>query len=203
MSKTQITLLIMIAMIAGISLAFRPWAANPSANYIAISDPEHRCLPWMTFWVSALPEDVALKPGDLVLMEPSLTDIAALKAVERPIAKFVLATPGAVVQWSSDGMVVDGKLYDELPHPALLQKKETRVLTDDEYVLVGVTDTSFDSRYFGPVPRESLVGAVFPILNPRWRQTYPNTEDARTADAIDFILNRRDAADERYVSQSF
>lgn len=191
----QIFLLLLIFTVGAVSAAFKPWESEPTGHHIAISDPNHRCLPWETYWVSPLPENEAIEPGDLVLMNPGLTGIPVLQTVEKPIAKFVLAGPGAAVEWTEQGVWVDGQLYDELPHPALLSKEGKDTLSSGEYLLVGVTDTSFDSRYFGPIPREAIVSRVHPILAPGWEKSFRSDFDNRTVNAIDFILSRRDLAD--------
>jgi conjugal transfer pilin signal peptidase TrbI len=191
----QIVLLLLIFMVGVVSAAFKPWESEPTGHHIAITDPNHKCLPWETYWVSPLAPEESIVPGDLVLMKPELTGVPALASVEKPIAKFVLAGPGATVEWTPEGMKVDGRKYDEFLHPVLLTAGGTKVLTDQEYILVGVTDTSFDSRYFGPVPRQAIVSRVHPILALGWEKSYMDDFDVRTANAIDFILSRRDPVD--------
>ena len=90
-----------------------------------------------------------------------------------PVIKVIVATFGDRVDLSSDEVRVNGAT---LAHtPTRFRDSRGREISSiecgsydtcaNEFWLFGVRDTrSWDSRYFGPVPRSSVLGAVEPVL---------------------------------------
>jgi len=84
-----------------------------------------------------------------------------------PLAKKVIAVPNDHVFMDAKGITVNEKFYDypqitvdgwgrEIPHYNLNEKISG-------YFVVGVTDKmSWDSRYFGVIPRENIEGVLTP-----------------------------------------
>lgn len=131
-----------------------------------------------------LQTDDAVEVGRLVTFCPP-EDVAAY-ALERgylhrgscpggvePLGKYVLATEGDTVILSEEGVQVNGRAVSnsavyaqdavgrELPHYAF---GEHVVGEDSLFAFSGHHPRSFDSRYFGPVPKSSVRG----VLRPLW-----------------------------------
>ena len=93
-----------------------------------------------------------------------------------PIGKTVAGTVGDTIEVTPDGLRVNGRI---LPHTRQLIRdhkgrelprvmKGRYVVSPDEVWLVSTySERSFDSRYFGAVPIESIVSRVRPIVTIR------------------------------------
>lgn len=102
--------------------------------------------------------------------------------------KRLTALPGETVEIVSPDVFIDGRKLDAPLKPMIGERGEKtpepnpgaaggmtgpRTMGADEYFACGDnSDNSFDSRYWGPVPRENLKGVgslvFWPIVNPRW-----------------------------------
>ena len=102
--------------------------------------------------------------------------------------KRLTALPGETVEIVSPDVFIDGRKLDAPLKPMIGKRGEKtpepnpgaaggmtgpRTMGADEYFACGDnSDNSFDSRYWGPVPRENLKGVgslvFWPIVNPRW-----------------------------------
>lgn len=115
-----------------------------------------------------------LRHGDLVVVDPPKT--LAHFLVKRgylgqdvPLIKRVVALPGQVICRHGDRLSIDGQLRaiararDGLGR-ALPVWQGCRVLRLSEvFLLNDEHPASLDGRYFGPVPRQSVVGRAVPI----------------------------------------
>ena len=126
--------------------------------------------------------DPALKRGSLVLV--CLPESWAALARERgylgrgscpgdtqPLGKRIGAVPGDEVEWASGGLRVNGRLLPKttplsrdsrgrpLPHP----KRTHLELRPSELLVFASHPRSFDSRYFGAIPRGSVIGTLKPL----------------------------------------
>lgn len=98
--------------------------------------------------------------GDIVVVDSSLLDEA--------IVKRVIATPGQTIDIDfTEGIVyVDGVALDEsyTAEPTYLNYDSVQyplTLKENEYFIMGDNrNRSLDSRYFGPVNKESIAGKV-------------------------------------------
>lgn len=89
-----------------------------------------------------------------------------------PLGKYVLATEGDRLRITPGGITVNGQPVDssavyyrdsrgrELPHYPF---GEHVVGPDSLFMFSGHHPRSFDSRYFGPVPRESIISTARPL----------------------------------------
>ena len=125
-----------------------------------------------------------LTKGDVVMTRPAREiergDLIAFRSpVDRSIhLKRVIGLPGDVVEIRNSGAVVNGTELDE---PHIMREPEVQAIRDmppvtvppDSYFVLGDNrDNSNDSRYYGPVKREDIVGkAVFVLSekNGAWR----------------------------------
>lgn len=93
------------------------------------------------------------KRGDLVLFREPL--------------KRLVGFPGDTVIWASDGVRVNGRL---LPGSAIPLKSpyppfpyQTLRLREGQYLAMGNSPLSFDSRYQGPLPESLIHAEVEPV----------------------------------------
>jgi len=111
--------------------------------------------------------------GDLVLISPPKS-IVKLAAERRylpagvPLIKRIAAMGGDDVCAFDGAIIINGEIAARLlerdhtgrPMP---RWDECRTLTDDEIFLILPPTGSFDSRYFGPVPRAQIIGRLVPL----------------------------------------
>jgi conjugative transfer signal peptidase TraF len=91
---------------------------------------------------------------------------------ELPLLKRVVALEGDVVSVSSSGVSINGQFlpnsaplfYDEAGRPLAMAQLDHFRLGSDQAFLMGVTPTSWDSRYFGAVSLGRCSGSFIPVL---------------------------------------
>jgi conjugative transfer signal peptidase TraF len=123
--------------------------------------------------------DVPIKKGSIVLFKPDHSTPLEQLGIERgyearelPLLKRVVALAGGVVSVSSSGVTVNGKvlpnsaplLCDEAGRPLAMAQLDRFTLGTEQAFLMGVTPTSWDSRYFGPVSLARCTGSFVPVL---------------------------------------
>jgi conjugative transfer signal peptidase TraF len=111
--------------------------------------------------------------GDLVLVQPSKS-IAKLADERRylpagvPLIKRITAMGGDDVCAFDGAIIINGKIVarqlerDHAGRP-MPRWDECRILTGDEIFLILPPTGSFDSRYFGPIPRAQIIGRLAPL----------------------------------------
>jgi signal peptidase I len=129
--------------------------------------------------------------GDIVVLNPPYPS-------QNPYIKRVIGLPGETVTFHEGSVYIDGKPLDEPYIAAMVATECTRgqwcsvtVPPDSVYVLGDNRDDSTDSRSFGPVKDEAIIGkAVFanwplkivgpirgPDYGPEWRDHQPGECD--------------------------
>jgi conjugative transfer signal peptidase TraF len=164
MRRQQLSLL--FTAMVGITLVA---LANPNARQVRLVFSATSSAP--VGWFLVKPHAVRL--GDLVLAR--LPQRAAELAHERgylrfgtPVVKRVAAIEGQVACSSGNGIRIDGRdvatalLHDPKGRP-LSGWHGCRELADEVFLLGDRSPASFDSRYFGPVARASIIGRVEPL----------------------------------------
>ncbi|MER9436354.1 signal peptidase I [Mesorhizobium sp. M0618] len=112
--------------------------------------------------------------GDLVLVHPPrpVADLAAERFYlpsNVPLIKRLAALPGEHVCTFGNAIIIGGeiaarRLATDTQHRPLPWWNACRKLAADEVFLLGSDkDRSFDSRYFGPVPTENIIGRLVPL----------------------------------------
>lgn len=96
---------------------------------------------------------------------PQRNDIVVISmpAIEEMLVKRVIALPGEIVEVREGVVYVNGEPSPEpFPHDLGIQSMEPLVLGPLQYFVMGDNrDNSNDSRAFGPVQRESILGRVW------------------------------------------
>jgi conjugative transfer signal peptidase TraF len=123
--------------------------------------------------------DVPIKKGSIVLFKPDRSTPLQQLGIERgyearelPLLKRVVALVGDVVSVSSSGVSINGELLpnsvplfdDEAGRPLQMAPLDHSKLGPDQAFLMGITTTSWDSRYFGAVPLSRCSGSFVPVL---------------------------------------
>jgi signal peptidase I len=123
----------------------------------------------------------ALRPGDLLWVrhgtEPRRGDIVLVKHTAAPQGLFLkrlVGLPGEHLEIRSNKVFINDRPLPEpyVPESASIEPKLNSAfdLPNSAFAVLGDTrDDSLDSRQFGPVPREEIVGAASRIVWPPWR----------------------------------
>lgn len=86
------------------------------------------------------------------------------------IIKIVMGVPGDSIRISGTELWINGKHTDRLWLAKSLPGKTVGdydvqiVLGEHQYFVMGTTKESFDSRYWGPINREAIIGSALPLL---------------------------------------
>lgn len=132
---------------------------------LGIDGQKVRCLPWSVFIVKTEVPKVIMS-GDLVQYRTGKVGhgFDGLIAV-----KMVGAIPGDKVEIRNDSLFINGQARGRLWLIKSLQAKPGQfdrsfVVPSGEYVMLGTSRESFDSRYWGTVKQEQLLGTAIPIF---------------------------------------
>ena len=116
----------------------------------------------------------SLTVGDLVVLEPPsplgdwLLEHGYLGA-DVPLIKHVAALPGQLVCRTGMTITIDGvtfataKEHDRFDRPLPVWHGCQRLTDDHIFFLNPDTEASLDGRYFGPLPRDTIIGRAVPI----------------------------------------
>ncbi len=110
------------------------------------------------------------KLGDYVVARMPKTGMGVGGREGDRIIKIVMAGPGDEIRIEGTELWINGKHTDRLWLAKSLPGKtvgdfDTRhVLGPREFFVMGTTKESFDSRYWGPLNREAIIGTAHPVL---------------------------------------
>ncbi|MBC7190431.1 signal peptidase I [Candidatus Aerophobetes bacterium] len=142
-----------------------------------------------TFWIPSGSMEPTLLVGDRIMAYKIFYGIDKAQRGDIVIFKFpldphkdfvkrVIALPGETVEIKDKKVYINGKRLFE-PYAFYSEKRNigfprdeygpVKVPPDSLFVLGDNRDSSEDSRYWGYVPKENIVGKVFLIYWPPWR----------------------------------
>ncbi|MEO4049026.1 S26 family signal peptidase [Pseudomonas sp. CAU 1711] len=157
-----------LALLAG-SLAALGWAALTTSTPRLVYNASDSV---PVGWYLILPAD-SLAPGDLMLVRlpPGARSLAAQRGylpANVPLLKTLVAIPPqhVCVQGSQvriDGVVVARRFEWDRQGRALPAWHACRRLVGDELFLLSSNPESFDSRYFGPISADAVIGRAEPL----------------------------------------
>lgn len=130
---------------------------------------EASCLPYTLYFVRLrTPEQV--KRGDYVVISMPETDFDVGPKPGENVLKRVSGLGGDHVRIEGTEMWINGLHRDRLWLAKSLPGRQPGdfdadyTLGDDQVFLLGSTQESFDSRYWGPVTTASIIGTATPLL---------------------------------------
>lgn len=157
-------------LIGGAGIALIAFAAIVRANPILVWNAS-ASVPIGLYAVQPLDSP---RVGDLVVLEPPtplgdwLLEHGYLGA-DVPLIKHIAALPGqrvcrVGVEVSIDGVAVaTAKTHDRFDRPLPVWQGCHRLTDDQIFFLNPDTEGSLDGRYFGPLPRDTIIGRAVPI----------------------------------------
>jgi len=107
-----------------------------------------------------------LERGDVIVF--TLPDSLRGDLPDEPFIKRVIGLPGDTVYLSRLGITINGDLLPDPPtcrhRSPLPEGHKTIVVPKDAYYVIGDNrDNSFDSRYWGPLPADHVMGTAIMI----------------------------------------
>lgn len=114
-----------------------------------------------------------LQDGDVMILNKinkgniKRNDIIVFKRNNNRLIKRVIALPNEKVKCVSGIIYINNEEYDDIHATGNTKDFQEYVLKDDEYFAVGDNrENSFDSRSFGPVKKEAILGTTDLIIFP-------------------------------------
>lgn len=148
-----------VVVAAGVYAAASRWS-------IAIDSQENLCLPPYRVWIIDKHQTDPIRGEAFAFTSKGLNPVFPDGTT---IVKIVEGMPGDQVSVTPDQTVINGKavgtglqVATDLGIPADRYTR-TGVIPDDGYWFFGRTADSFDSRYWGSVNREQVLGRAYPI----------------------------------------
>jgi conjugal transfer pilin signal peptidase TrbI len=135
---------------------------------IAIDDQVDKCLPPYTVFLVDRHDD-AIERGGLYAF-PAGERMAPFFPIQMQVIKRVVGLPGETVSVTAQTTRVEGRTVGEgldlagtLGSPAATFVREVVVPADALWIM-GATRDSFDSRYWGPLPRQQIIGRAYALF---------------------------------------
>jgi signal peptidase I len=168
-----------VAVALALALAARQWVFQtfsiPSESMVPTLDIGDRIVVQKIFWSW---HDI--KQGDIVVFAHPPHDTQCTGPESDDLVKRVIALPGQTIYSAFGKIYVNGRPLPESylpkpdplgrPIPSASAQHPYRVPAGDFYVLGDNRAVSCDSRYWGPVKGDTIVGKVVLLL---WRHGHP------------------------------
>lgn len=141
---------------------------------VLVDDQERTCLPFRVAVLRIGRPDIVARGGYVAFVSHGrvgmgIDAMLADKPGRRVIVKKVLGLPGDTLTVENDRAFIDGRFVGDLDLLHRLEKPSgsfdrTETIESKHYALFGTLPRSYDSRYWGTVPHEELVGVVYPLF---------------------------------------
>ena len=123
------------------------------------------CLPHSLYWVDYHPGEI--ERGELVQVEAPRSEERFKQGI--PLMKIVVAIPGDTIVVRNDIVYVNGEVWARLFMRKTLGKPEgffdrSIFIGEGEYAVMGVTPSSYDSRYWGTITKDAIHGTATVLL---------------------------------------
>lgn len=135
---------------------------------IGIDPQDVKCIPGVTFYLVDLKDKVVQRDRIYVFKSK---DVQPFFKDGTLMVKYVRGMPGDEIEIRSDQVItINGKekgwgvslaMYLNQPVDNFMGKT---TLQSDEFWFMGLSDISFDSRYWGSVSNEQIIGRAYPIF---------------------------------------
>ena len=178
---TVIDWIVTIVVAVGAVLAIKQWVVNPYRIPSASMEPTLHCAEPMPGCLSGFSDRVLANRFIYRFRDPDRGEIVVFEtppaAFERcgaggTFVKRIIGLPGERLVQRNGTLRVNGMRLNEpyLANPRNLGRDFERDLEADQYFMMGDNRTSScDSRDWGPVTREALIGPVFAVYWPPQR----------------------------------
>lgn len=139
-------------------------------SFVSLSYDPHvvNCLPELHLALLVHHQPAEVERGDYLFWKASA--IGALSYVKEDfVLKRVAGVPGDILRIQGDRVLINGKLVAEGLEDAVLYKRRpadferTEVIPPRRYFVIGTARMSNDSRYWGYLPHEAIVGKGYRI----------------------------------------
>lgn len=123
------------------------------------------CLPYSLYWVDYQPGEI--ERGDLVQVEAPHSEERFKQGI--PLMKIVVGIPGDTMMVRNDVVYVNGEFWARLFMRKTLGKPagyfdRSITIGEGEYAVMGVTPSSYDSRYWGTITKDAIHGTATVLL---------------------------------------
>ena len=180
--RTTADWVITIVVAVGAVLAIKQWVVNPYRIPSSSMEPTLHCAEPADGCQSRFSDRVLANRFIYHLRDPERGDIVVFEtppaARERcgaggTFVKRLIGLPGEVISERNGTVYIDGKPLKEpylKPDQRDQQNYRARKIAKGHYFMMGDNRTqSCDSRVWGPVPRDNLIGEVFAVYWPPQR----------------------------------
>lgn len=124
-----------------------------------------RCMPQTLWLINPKVDTQSLSTGDLVQIDKQHMGSNHPAAENTTLLKLVIGTSGDRILIQGNSLYVNNVYFGLLASQKYSAWQEGEyVLDEDEVWLAGTTETTLDSRYFGPVKRTNIIGQAYAIL---------------------------------------
>ncbi len=179
---TAVDWIVTIAVAVAAVLAIKQWVVNPYRIPTSSMEPTLHCAQPQPGCQSDFSDRVLANRFIYHFKDPERGDVVVFEtppAVEQHCSgggdvfvKRLIGIPGDRVEWRNGGVFVNGERVEESYVAGGNRDTDSgrQLLADGEYFFMGDNRIdSCDSREWGPVPRENLIGPVFAIYWPPQR----------------------------------
>jgi len=130
---------------------------------------EPSCLPYRLLLIKMIPDYLPSRHHLIVAkMPPNGYTVGAREGMR--LVKYVRGIPGDHIRvhgtelWINDEHVDRLWLAKSIPGKTVGDFDADYILEEDEYFLMGTTHGSFDSRYWGPIHADAILGPARPLF---------------------------------------
>jgi signal peptidase I len=169
----------------GIVLALKAWVVNPYRIPSSSMEPTFHCARTQPDCSARFSDRVLANRFKYHLTEPRRGDIVVFETTQQvrnacnaggTFVKRIIGLPGETWEERNGFVYINGKRIEESyinPSRRDMETHEARRIPDDHYFLLGDNrQASCDSRKWGFLPRENLIGEVFAVYWPPNRITF-------------------------------
>lgn len=184
--------LLLLGLIAAV-IATQALVGNPllylserSPVWIGMDSTSYRCLPWRWYLLrNRSPESI--ERGDMVqVLAQGLEPVAA---DGKRMVKIVAAVPGDTYRSTPEGVWINGAWFDEVRVPEAVRDSAEKTVPEGHVLVMGVTEYSFDGRYFGTLPQERVIGTASPLFAASWDKGIDEKYDEQTSYRFGLLLD--------------
>jgi conjugal transfer pilin signal peptidase TrbI len=137
---------------------------------LGIENQEQSCLPFKVA-ITRYHQVDTIKRGDILMFSTNHDEMGD-RFKDHIIVKIAAGIPGDVISVKNGSVSINGKLWgslDNVKKAAAYMKRDpnsfdrTETVPEGKLLMLGTLSHSFDGRYWGFLPKDSILGTVYPI----------------------------------------